>query len=319
MTTSDDNTDERRKALRVIQAQLNSSAKLDPESLRVLLEHQRLLVAMESRSLPLRPETCDTLVEHLNRATCTDAENITVPVTALQEVVRASESARGNAPEPQYVSKDEERCTQDAIDGEPADEFKPCPTPWCHNPQPILCLSAEGAHYVWCGSICKAEGPRCETRAEAIAAWNTRPVEDELRAEVERLREAIACYEELLPEHEVERLREALDTIRAEAEDNRIAAIADDALTAQSMEVSEDTVNRCTFVCTKEGRCWRHHPKTCGCPVHRGHEGGGAVAPSSEVERLREALRPFAEDDCPRVPPCGVCAWCLARAAMEVS
>lgn len=90
----DDTTDERRKALRVIQAQLNSSAKLDPESLRALLEHQRLLVATEPRSLPLRPETRDALVERLIRAMSTDADNITVPVAALREVLRASGSTR---------------------------------------------------------------------------------------------------------------------------------------------------------------------------------------------------------------------------------
>jgi hypothetical protein len=45
--------------------------------------------------------------------------------------------------------------------------------------------------YTACCAGCLAEGPPRKTPAEALAAWNTRPREEELAAEAERLRAAL--------------------------------------------------------------------------------------------------------------------------------
>lgn len=79
------------------------------------------------------------------------------------------------------------------------DDMKPCPNPWCkHNAPALHVLEGDECQIACpCGVAAGAcGGPYA--RSEAIAAWNTRPVEDELRAEVERLRA------------EAERLRTAL-------------------------------------------------------------------------------------------------------------
>lgn len=45
-------------------------------------------------------------------------------------------------------------------------------------------------HWVECDSLgCELEGPHRRNEPDAINAWNTRPTEEALRAEVERLRE----------------------------------------------------------------------------------------------------------------------------------
>lgn len=71
-----------------------------------------------------------------------------------------------------------------------SDDLKPCP--WCRGTNLVLDTFGLG-WFVSCeNNACSAQGPDKDTRAEAIVAWNTRPVEDKLRAEVARLREALA-------------------------------------------------------------------------------------------------------------------------------
>ena len=55
------------------------------------------------------------------------------------------------------------------------DELLPCPVPWCGAPAwKNICSTAGQAPYVVRCSKCYILGPRCSTKAEAIAAWNTR-------------------------------------------------------------------------------------------------------------------------------------------------
>lgn len=55
----------------------------------------------------------------------------------------------------------------------------PCPNPWCEGAEregdftPALQRGLFGNHYVACTSCCM-DGPKRQTEAEAIAAWNTR-------------------------------------------------------------------------------------------------------------------------------------------------
>lgn len=49
---------------------------------------------------------------------------------------------------------------------------EPMPCPWCGDAKPGV-LESCGDPFVMCPSTaCNANGPECETRAEAIAAWN---------------------------------------------------------------------------------------------------------------------------------------------------
>lgn len=47
---------------------------------------------------------------------------------------------------------------------------------------------------------CGAQIELCETKQEAVKAWNARPIENELEAENARLREALKIYKEALHE-----------------------------------------------------------------------------------------------------------------------
>ena len=58
-------------------------------------------------------------------------------------------------------------------------ELKACPNPWCRsNIKPMPFARQLGGFQVICG--CDFHGPRAVTRAEAITAWNTRPIDAEL-------------------------------------------------------------------------------------------------------------------------------------------
>ena len=80
----------------------------------------------------------------------------------------------------------------------------------CGDP-PAVYSYLEGYHRGECN--CGWEGPTLPTKEEAIAAWNTRPIEDALRAEVAELREELETAERERDEAraEVELYAEAMD------------------------------------------------------------------------------------------------------------
>lgn len=72
-------------------------------------------------------------------------------------------------------------------------EIIDCPNPWCTSERPNykLLVSSSGKNKVRCS--CGIETPEFSDMSEAIAAWNTRPIEDELRARVKELEAELAC------------------------------------------------------------------------------------------------------------------------------
>ena len=75
-------------------------------------------------------------------------------------------------------------------------ELKPCPNPWCEVSAPELYRGGFRNRNVrvQC-ETCGIHAQSSEFEAKAITAWNTRPREAELEAEVERLNKALH-YEE---------------------------------------------------------------------------------------------------------------------------
>ena len=74
-----------------------------------------------------------------------------------------------------------------------------CPTPWCaHDEPPDTWQGCDDKYTVICAS-CQVEGSYCDTEAEAITAWNTRPP-NPLQAEVDALLARVAELEGALVE-----------------------------------------------------------------------------------------------------------------------
>lgn len=73
-------------------------------------------------------------------------------------------------------------------------DMKPCP--FCGGKPELGSYSRFGNWIVVC-SKCEAETQIYETEQEAIEAWNTRQVEDELNKEIKRLREALESIKEM--------------------------------------------------------------------------------------------------------------------------
>jgi hypothetical protein len=69
-------------------------------------------------------------------------------------------------------------------------ELKPCFVPWCKGVKNVEVYNASNRYFVCCEN-CLTESNRYDTEAEAIAAWNHRPIEDELRARVIELDEKL--------------------------------------------------------------------------------------------------------------------------------
>ena len=72
-----------------------------------------------------------------------------------------------------------------------ASELKPCPNPWCrYDSEPVAVASQV---HLECGvsirHACGIMGPQAESEEEAIAAWNTRPVEDALVEALKAIRD----------------------------------------------------------------------------------------------------------------------------------
>lgn len=67
--------------------------------------------------------------------------------------------------------------------------LKPCP--FCESDDLSVHLDDGFSYYVWCGNCGSQTDNDHLTEKEAIKAWNTRPAEDELKAEVERLKEEL--------------------------------------------------------------------------------------------------------------------------------
>src|SRR5574343_1602706 len=80
--------------------------------------------------------------------------------------------------------------TDDQWEGKMTD-LKPCP--FCGGAAAVRC---DGGHFVLCTTPnCIVHGSHWTYPEHAIEAWNTRPVEDKLNAEVERLRRGLGNIE----------------------------------------------------------------------------------------------------------------------------
>ncbi|MBQ7396069.1 MAG: Lar family restriction alleviation protein [Lentisphaeria bacterium] len=79
-----------------------------------------------------------------------------------------------------------------------SNELKPCP--FCNGTHSINVINFfTGDSFRKC-DICGAEAPEAKTPEEAAEKWNTRPAEDALQSEIERLKAAlkrIAYYRDL--------------------------------------------------------------------------------------------------------------------------
>lgn len=76
------------------------------------------------------------------------------------------------------------------------DELAPCPVPWCNEAEQLSFIVSywSGRACVECLS-CKARGPFKPTKAEAIAAWNSRPPTDRASIRAEAFEEAVRVVE----------------------------------------------------------------------------------------------------------------------------
>lgn len=79
-----------------------------------------------------------------------------------------------------------------------SDELKACSTPWCHNPVAHFIGTYHSINKCYVKDvsvICLGCGIKLNktfaSEAEAIAAWNTRPIEDALRQRVKELEEEL--------------------------------------------------------------------------------------------------------------------------------
>lgn len=70
-----------------------------------------------------------------------------------------------------------------------SNELKPCP--FCGGEAVITSAKAAPLHWVGC-EVCEIESRCFTTREAAILYWNTRPAEDALQAEIERLKLELA-------------------------------------------------------------------------------------------------------------------------------
>ena len=73
-----------------------------------------------------------------------------------------------------------------------SEQLKPCPNPWCR-PLNTRMVKHRGwgitnGEQYWVRCSCGVCGPVKSTRAEAVAAWNTRPVHAALVAALKELR-----------------------------------------------------------------------------------------------------------------------------------
>lgn len=95
--------------------------------------------------------------------------------------------------------------------------------PFCGSDDLSVHLDDGFSYYVWCGNCGSLTDNDHLTEKEVIEAWNTRPAEDALKAEIERLKEAlesiclVAAFPSPCPEY-IEQVRgiakEALDKMQ---------------------------------------------------------------------------------------------------------
>ena len=103
--------------------------------------------------------------------------------------------------------------------------LKPCP--WCNSKAVLWKADNHEEWFIGCGGECSVNpGRHFDTREDAITAWNTRPREAELEAEMGRLRvgvrRALTYMDPMSPGHSSKKMADArrvlqvaLYTIRA--------------------------------------------------------------------------------------------------------
>ena len=76
-----------------------------------------------------------------------------------------------------------------------SENLNPCP--FCGGEDLSVHFDDGFSCYVWCGDCGSKTDNRHPTKKEAIKAWNTRPAEDALKAEVERLKNELGIQKNL--------------------------------------------------------------------------------------------------------------------------
>ena len=69
------------------------------------------------------------------------------------------------------------------------------PCPYCPSESAAVAVVQEGIGYAGRCEVCYTRGPVDPTIEGAVIGWNTRPIEDALRAEIERLQARLAELE----------------------------------------------------------------------------------------------------------------------------
>ena len=59
-------------------------------------------------------------------------------------------------------------------------KLRPCPNPWCDPKNTRMMKKRPTVSVFWVRCMCGVCGPSCVSADNAIAAWNNRPLEDEL-------------------------------------------------------------------------------------------------------------------------------------------
>ena len=88
-----------------------------------------------------------------------------------------------------------------------SETLRACPTPWCKHANRPPVLNGEMCKWVEC-PMCGVGGPIRDTKAKAIAAWNTRPTDTDeaLKIDLAVFQEACEQRGQYMAERDIERL-----------------------------------------------------------------------------------------------------------------